>query len=146
MLKYILFSHVSEEGWVRRGGKGEGCCGEILKKIVRQNIIPLSLETTNQNTLKSPKLLYQRMRKCYCKTLGTSVINSPLSSPSLALMTWLIVPENTNPSLVPFSIFLQLHESNQPVHLQYPLISYQSIISNRMPIRLCKAQDLAEPI
>ena len=28
--KYILFSHVSEEGWVKRGGKGEGGCGEIF--------------------------------------------------------------------------------------------------------------------
>ena len=36
---------------------------------------------TNQNSLKSPKLLSQRTRKCYYKTLGTSVINSQLSPP-----------------------------------------------------------------
>ncbi len=29
--KFILFVfHVIEEGWVRRGGKGEGGCGEIF--------------------------------------------------------------------------------------------------------------------
>ena len=27
---YILFFHVTEEGLVRRGGKGEGGCGEIF--------------------------------------------------------------------------------------------------------------------
>ena len=27
---YILFWHVREEGWKRRGGKGEGSCGEIF--------------------------------------------------------------------------------------------------------------------
>ena len=27
----FCFCHVTEEGWERRGGKGEGgCCGEIL--------------------------------------------------------------------------------------------------------------------
>ncbi len=30
---------------------------------------------------KSPKLLSQRMRKLYYKTLGTSVINSPMTIP-----------------------------------------------------------------
>ena len=34
---------------------------------------------TNQNLLKSPKLVSQRIRKRYYKILGTSVINSPLS-------------------------------------------------------------------
>ena len=38
----------------------------------------------NQNSLTSPKLLSQRMRKRYCKTLGTDVINSPLLPCSLA--------------------------------------------------------------
>ena len=36
-------------------------------------------EQTNQNSLESPKLFSKRIRKCYCKTLGTSVINNPLS-------------------------------------------------------------------
>ena len=39
---------------------------------------------TNQNLLKSPKFLSQQIRKCYYKTLGTSVINSPLSPLSLS--------------------------------------------------------------
>ena len=33
---------------------------------------------------KSPKFLSQQIRKTYYKTLGTSVINSPISPPSLA--------------------------------------------------------------
>ena len=41
---------------------------------------------TNQNS-KSPKLLIQRIRKHHYETLGTSVINSPLSPPSLELIT-----------------------------------------------------------
>ncbi len=36
---------------------------------------PQHNEPINQS---SPKLLNQRIRKCYYKTLGTSVINSPL--------------------------------------------------------------------
>ena len=36
----------------------------------------------NQNSIKIPKLLGQRIRKHY-KTLGTSVINSPMSPASL---------------------------------------------------------------
>ena len=35
-------------------------------------------KTTNQNSIKSPKLLSQRKRKRYHKTLGTKVINSPM--------------------------------------------------------------------
>ena len=35
-------------------------------------------DTTNQNSLQSPKLLNQQIRKRYYKTLGTSVINSPM--------------------------------------------------------------------
>ena len=38
---------------------------------------------TNKNSLKSPKLLRQRIRKRYFKNLGTSVINSQMSPPSL---------------------------------------------------------------
>ena len=37
-------------------------------------------EPTIQNSLNSQKLLSQRIRKCYSKTLGTSVTNSSLSS------------------------------------------------------------------
>ena len=37
----------------------------------------------------SPKLLSQRTRKRYHKTLGTSVINSPMSSSSLVLWLWI---------------------------------------------------------
>ena len=36
---------------------------------------------------KSPKLLSQQIRKCYHKTLGTSVINNPLSHLALPIMT-----------------------------------------------------------
>ena len=39
----VCFCHVSEEGWERRGGKGEGGCGEFSFRVVCQNIIPLSL-------------------------------------------------------------------------------------------------------
>ena len=38
---------------------------------------------TNQSKFKSPKLLSQWNRKCYHKTLGTCVIKSPMSPPSL---------------------------------------------------------------
>ena len=40
-------------------------------------------ETANQNSLKSPKLLSQRKRRRYFKTLGTSVITSLLALLSL---------------------------------------------------------------
>ena len=43
--------------------------------------------STNQNSLKSPKLLIQRIRKSYNKTLETSAINSPLSPLSLVKKT-----------------------------------------------------------
>ena len=33
-------------------------------------------DPTNQNSLKSPKLINQQIRKRYYKTLGTSIINS----------------------------------------------------------------------
>ena len=38
-----MFFHVTEEGWVRRRGKGEWGCGEISFRIVFQNHIPFSL-------------------------------------------------------------------------------------------------------
>ena len=40
-------------------------------------------KTTNQNSLKSPKLLNQRIGKRYYKILGTCVINNPLSPPNM---------------------------------------------------------------
>ena len=43
-------------------------------------------ESTNQNSVKAAKLVSQRIGKRYCKTLGTSVINSPMSPPSLCLI------------------------------------------------------------
>ena len=42
-------------------------------------------EPTYQNSLKSPKLLSQRIRKRYHKTLGTSAINSSYSPLSLRM-------------------------------------------------------------
>ena len=41
-------------------------------------------EPTNQNSEKSPKLLSLQIRKRCYNTLGTSVINSPMSPPALA--------------------------------------------------------------
>ena len=52
MWGYILFLHVTDEGWERRGGKGEGGCREISFRIVCQNIIPFSL-----NMSKTPQFL-----------------------------------------------------------------------------------------
>ena len=55
------------------------------------NKLQLSIETsehvkesTNQNSLKSPNLLGQRIRNSYFRTLDTNVINSPMSPPSLS--------------------------------------------------------------
>ena len=39
------------------------------------------LEPTNQNLLKFQKMSSQLIRKCYYKTFGTSVINSPMTPP-----------------------------------------------------------------
>ena len=44
-------------------------------------------EQSNQILIKVPKLLNQQIRKCYNKTLGTTVINSQMSPPSLLIMT-----------------------------------------------------------
>ena len=41
-------------------------------------------ELAKRNGIKVPKDGERRIRKHYYKTLGTSVINSPMSSPSLA--------------------------------------------------------------
>ena len=45
-----FFFHITEEGWVRRGGKGERGYGEIFFGIVCQNIIPLSLDLQNNQS------------------------------------------------------------------------------------------------
>ena len=44
-------------------------------------------EPTNQNLIKVKKLLGQQIRKSFHYTLGISVINSPLSPPSLHYST-----------------------------------------------------------
>ena len=38
------------------------------------------IEPTSQNKIMSPKLLSQQIRKGYHKTLGTNVLNSPMST------------------------------------------------------------------
>ena len=51
-------------------------------------------EPTNQNSIEVPKLS-SRVRKYYYKTLGTSVINSEMSPPSLEIrerLQLLLVP------------------------------------------------------
>ena len=48
------------------------------------------LNEINQNVVKSTKLLSQGIRKRYYKTLGTSVINRPMSPPSLLIHTFLV--------------------------------------------------------
>ena len=52
----------------------------LVKKISGRNVWTLHL--INQPIKKSPKLLYQR--KCYYKTLETSVVNSALTPLSLS--------------------------------------------------------------
>ena len=42
-------------------------------------------ELTNQNSINAPKVVKPTIRKLYYKTLGTSVINSPISPISLIL-------------------------------------------------------------
>ena len=44
-------------------------------------------EQSNQIVIKVPMLLSQQIRKRYNKTLGTTVINSQMSPPSLLIMT-----------------------------------------------------------
>ena len=67
-------------------------------------------EPTNQNLIKKTQLLRQRIRKRYFKTLETSVINSPISPPSLnnntcefiGFVTWKVLPEAA-PIQAPFT-------------------------------------------
>ena len=40
-------------------------------------------ESTNQSLIKVPKVAAQQIRKHYYKTLGTSIMNSPMSPSSL---------------------------------------------------------------
>ena len=54
----------------------------------RLKFVVETFESTNKNWLKSPKLLSKRIRKLYYKTLGTIVINSPMSPPSFLFMIW----------------------------------------------------------
>ena len=53
-----------------------------LNKLLKRSSTKLN-KPTNHIQLKSPKLLSQRIGKRYYKTLRTSLINSPLSPPSL---------------------------------------------------------------
>ena len=50
------------------------------------------LEPTNKISIKSPQS--QRIIKCYYKTLGTCVINSPMSPPSIHDITKTHTQEN----------------------------------------------------
>ena len=54
----------------------------LLKRLETQLNHP-----TNENSVKAPKVIKQRIRKRYYKTLGTSVIDSSLSPLSLYLWT-----------------------------------------------------------
>ena len=49
------------------------------------------LELTNQNSIKYPKFFSQLIRQRGYKTLGTNVINSPMSPPSIPGLVWRIV-------------------------------------------------------
>ena len=56
--------------------------------ILHQEVETFDINYMNQPITiqwKSPRLLSQRIRKCYYKTLGTSVINIPMS---LSLLTY----------------------------------------------------------
>ena len=52
-------------------------------KLMVETFEHSTYKSTNHNSLKSPKMLSQRKRKLYYKTLGTSVINSSLSPLSM---------------------------------------------------------------
>ena len=52
---------------------------------------------TNQNSLKVPNFVHQRIRKRYYKTLGTSVIPAQCPSLSLLYYTFLYFPASTLP-------------------------------------------------
>ena len=57
-----------------------------MKHFVNQLI-----EQTNQNVIKVPKVVGQRIRNRYNKTLGTCVINSPMSPSSVIFSKFLII-------------------------------------------------------
>ena len=50
----------------------------------RSSVYIKLIEATNQNSIKVPKVVKQRIRKRNYKTLGTSVINSPMFPSSLS--------------------------------------------------------------
>ena len=82
-----------------------------LKKV--STLISMNLSTTIFK--KSPKLWSQRIRKRYDKILGTSVINSPMTLPSLPAYdrkVYLSSPRNNSFSRLDFVclfIFLVFH-------------------------------------
>ena len=55
----------------------------------KSKLVVETFEHSNKIQVKSPKLLSQRIRKHYDKTLGTSLINSQMSPPSLKKTTQL---------------------------------------------------------
>ena len=62
----------------------------ICRLLCGSNVWTLN-EPTNQNSLKSHKLLSQPIRTRYYKTLVTSIINRLMSPPSLNLRVFLTV-------------------------------------------------------
>ena len=50
-------------------------CRSLLKRFETQ------LKPTKKNSMKDPKNVEPTNKKCYYKTLGSSLINSPLSTP-----------------------------------------------------------------
>ena len=54
----------------------------VKTKYWLKSLDTASLERTNQNSIRVPKHLTQRLIYIGNKTLGTSVIYSPMSSPS----------------------------------------------------------------
>ncbi len=63
--------------------------------------------TTNQNSMKVPKVVSKRLRKRFYKTMGTIGINSPMSPPSQIYNIWKLVRvENTFQTIYPWLISL----------------------------------------
>ena len=46
-------------------------------------------EPTNQNLIKVPKVVQPTNKKTFLMTLGTSVINIPMYTPSMNYYTWI---------------------------------------------------------
>ena len=51
---YLVFSY-TEEGWVRRGGKGKGVMGTFSFRIVCQNHIPFFLHRSKKQNIRCLK-------------------------------------------------------------------------------------------